>query len=459
VRLLLAVLPALLASAAFAQQPAPRPAPPPDPQLLSAQAAFEALPEAERRSIQLDLTFATKFNGAAAGAFGPLTFNGIKAFETANRLGVDGILQPPERQALAAQARERRQALKFAVVDDARSGVRIGVPQNVLPKREPAPAGGSRFQSADGRVTLETIVLQPPETLQALHDRAVGPGPAGRKITYKLLRPDFFVVTGETEKGKFYRRMALGPDGKLRGFAIGYDKAVAADIDQLVIAIANSFEPFPTVTAQQIRPSAAAGPAVAAVAAPATPAAAPAERLSTGLVVAPGRVLTASTAVKDCKAVLAGPRRVPARVAASDAASGLTLLAVEGVQGAPPAPSADQGPLTVLSLAWSGTATTDLFAEAARAGAGRVVAPLQPGGAGAPVFDARGGLAGVVTDDPGASRKVAGVAPVARYRIADGAAVAAFLAAQGFAPAAPSPTGAPVAAARRGSVSPLFCQP
>lgn len=455
-RLLFAALPALVASVAFAQQPAPRPTPPPDPRLLSAQAAFEALPEAERRAIQLDLTFATKFNGAAVGTFGPLTFNAIKAFETANRLGVDGILLPPERQALAAQARERRQALKFSILDDARSGVRIGVPQNVLPKREPAPAGGSRFQSADGRVTLETIVLQPPETLQALHDRAVAPGPAGRKITYKLLRPDFFVVTGETEKGKFYRRMALGPDGKLRGFAIGYDKALAADIDQIVIAIANSFEPFPTAITQQIRPSTPAGPAVPPVAAPAI---APAERLSTGLIVAPGRVLTASSAVKDCKAVLAGARRLPARVIASDAASGLTLIAVEGVQGVPPAPSPGEGPLTVLSLAWSGTATTDLFAEAVRAGTGRVVAPLQPGGAGAPVFDASGGLAGVVTDDPGASRKVAGVVPVARYRIAEGAAVAAFLTAQGMTAAAPSPTATPVAAARRGSVSPLFCQP
>ena len=67
----------------------------------------------------------------------------------------------------------------------------------------------------------------------------------GRKITYKLLRPDFFVVTGETATGRFYRRLAAGPDG-LRGFSIGYDKALAADLDRLVIAIAASFEPFPT---------------------------------------------------------------------------------------------------------------------------------------------------------------------------------------------------------------------
>ncbi|MGL5139293.1 MAG: peptidoglycan-binding domain-containing protein [Beijerinckiaceae bacterium] len=451
---LAALLPLLLANVAFAQQPTPRPTPPPDPQLVAAQAAFEALPEAERRAIQMDLTFAAKFIGAAAGNFGQLTFNGIKAFETANRLGVDGILQPPERQALALQAGQRRQALKFALVDDARSSVRIGVPQAVLPKREPAPAGGTRFQSADGRVTLETLAIAPPDTLQALYDRAVGPGPAGRKVTYKLLRPEFFVVSGETEKGKFYRRIALGADGKLRGFAIGYDKAVAVDIDQLVIAIANSFEPFPTAVAQQVRPP------VAAVAAVAAPTPAPAERLGTGLIVGAGRVLTASAAVKGCKAVLAGPRRAAARIVASDAGAGLSLLAVEGVQGAmPPAGTAGEGPLTILSQAWNGAVATDLFSEASAIAGGRIAAPLQPGGAGAVLFDAKGALAGIVTDDPAAARKVAGVVPLARYRLAEAGAVSAFLGVQGLSATAVAAAPGPVAAARRGSILPLFCQP
>ena len=45
-------------------------------------------------------------------------------------------------------------------------------------------------------------------------------------MTYKLLRPDFFVISGETQTGRFYRRLEKGSDGSLRGFSIGFDKSL-----------------------------------------------------------------------------------------------------------------------------------------------------------------------------------------------------------------------------------------
>ena len=68
-----------------------------------------------------------------------------------------------------------------------------------------------------------------------------------------MLRPDFFVVAGETASGKFYTRYGSGTEG-LRGFSIGYDKTVAPQFDRLVVAIANSFTPFP----DQLAPAAVA---------------------------------------------------------------------------------------------------------------------------------------------------------------------------------------------------------
>ncbi len=150
--------------AASAQTPpaAPaRPAPAPDPRLVAAQAAFEALPEAERKAIQQDLGFATAFNGAALGTFGPLTFNAIQNFEREQKLAVDGILSAEERKQLAAIAGNARRALRFAVLDDPRTGAKIGVPQNVFVKRETNNTGGSRWQTADGKATLDTIVARP----------------------------------------------------------------------------------------------------------------------------------------------------------------------------------------------------------------------------------------------------------------------------------------------------------
>ena len=125
--------------------------------------------------------------------------------------------------------------------------MQIGIPQKLLPKRDVTPSGGSRWQSADQKVTLDTSTTPPGgEDLAAIFEKAITVSPnSPRKITYKLLRPDFFVVTGETPTGRFYRRLSAGPQG-LRGFSIGYNKALAPSVDKLVIAIAASFEPFPT---------------------------------------------------------------------------------------------------------------------------------------------------------------------------------------------------------------------
>ncbi len=475
----LAVLPsATLAQAPAAAPnaaPAARPAPAPDPRLVAAQQAFEALPEVERKAIQQDLGFATAFNGAALGTFGPLTFNAIQKFEREQKLTVDGILSPEERKQLASIAGNARRALRFAVLDDARTGAKIGVPQNVFVKRETNNAGGSRWQTADGKATLDTIVAPAGETLQALYDKATAVVP-NRKVTYKLLRPDFFVVTAETATGKSYRRMTLGPDGAIRGFAVGYDKGIATELDKLTIAVANSYDAFPapaTATAAA-RPglgnvaAAAAGiaaGAAAGAAATATPTqpAAPRERLATGLLLEGGQILTASAGVRECRTLTAGPRRQPARVVASDEASGLALLRADGlpraqVMTAATAPKAEEA-LTAIGLSWSGGQPAGVFAEAIATGNGRIAAPLQPGGAGAALFDGAGALAGLVTDDPGARRQIAGVAPAARYRMADAEKIAAFLqqhnASLGRGEAQTAKGG--VAAARRDAVVGLIC--
>ncbi len=439
--------------------PAPaRPAQAPDPRLVAAQQAFEALPEAERKAIQQDLGFATSFNGAALGTFGPLTFNAIQNFEREQKLAVDGILAPEERKQLAAVAGNARRALRFAVLDDARTGARLGVPQNVFVKRETNNTGGSRWQTADGKATLDTVLAPAGETLQTLFDKASAAAP-NRKVTYKLLRPDFFVVTAETATGKSYRRMSLGPDGALRGFAIGYDKAIAAELDRLTIAIANSYDAFPSAAPAPQRP---ASPPVAATPPGTQPPAAPRERLATGLLLDNGAVLTAAAALRDCRTIVAGPRRAAARVAANDGSSGLALLKVDGLprpQALPTRPAKAEQPLIAIGYSWSGAQPAALFAEALPAAGGRIAAPLQPGGAGSALFDASGALAGLVTDDPGARRQVAGVAPATRYRFADAEAIAAFLQQNGAAPGrgeAPPLTGG-VAAARRDAIVALVC--
>ncbi len=426
---------------ANAQAQAPVPAAALNPQLAAAQASFESLPEAERKAIQTDLIWTGHFNGAASGSYGPLTFRAINALKAAARGAPDGMLNPAERRGLAQAAQASRDAAGFRLQADDKTGVRIGIPAKILPKRDVSPSG-SRWQSEDGKVTLDTSSTPPGETLEAVFEKATVPTPNNptRKITYKLLRPDFFVVTGETPTGKFYRRLAAGPSG-LRGFSIGYDKALSGAVDKLVIAIASSFDPFPT------GPMPAASAIASALSSASTPAAivptVPArvtERYGVGLAVADRVVVTAASGVEGCRSLRVSGRTARLRGAAE---GGLALLDVEGGPAfvAPGVRAETPGEREQLVLVAFGDesgkrAAVALPGQGVRIGANAAVfAPLQPGQAGSPLFDRQGRLAGVVTANPSDKVLIAGVAPQRSYAVADGAALQGVLGRAGFTPA------------------------
>lgn len=416
-----------LSGASLAQTPAP------NPQLAAAQTTFETLPEAERKAIQTDLIWTGHLNSAASGGYGPLTFRAVNAFK-AGKGAADGLLTPAERRVLAQQGQAARDAAGFRIVSDERTGIRLGVPQAVLPRREALPTGGSRWQSADGKVTLDVTTTPAGEPLEAIFERATvaNPNNPGRKITYKLLRPDFFVITGETPTGKFYRRLAAGPQG-LRGFSIGYDKALAPTIDKLVIAIASSFEPFPTGPAPATTPGGAiAGLTGSSPQLPPVPAR-PTERFGVGLALSDRAVLTAASALDGCRTLRAAGR--VARLRLKDDATGLAVLDLDGGAGATAPglraePLADRETVTLVAFGDDAgkRAAQALPGSGARIGqSAAVFAPLQPGHAGSPVFDRQGRWVGLVTANPSDKVLVAGVAPQRAYAIADGVALQAFL--------------------------------
>lgn len=410
---------ALLAPAglvsAQTRPPPPPAAKPADPAMDATRAAFEALPEPERKALQDALVWTGDFNGVVSGGFGRRTFEALQAFAARARLA--DPLTGEGRTALRAAGEAARRAARFRVQADPVSGAVVGVPEALLAKRTALPSG-TRWQSADGKVTLETRAYPPEaETLEGLFERANAPL-NGRKVTYRLQKPDFVVVTAETATGLSYTRYASGPQG-IRGFLIGYDRALAGEVGRLVIAMANAFEPFP----------AAVVPVAATPAPSPPPAVAPARIVATGLAVAPGRVL--AVVPEGCAGTLA---RDP---------SGLALVEVAGAKPAALALAerlAD-GPVVALAAGAEGvSAVPGTVTE------GRVTAPLQPGSAGAPLFGPEGRLAGLVAAYPAAPRLVAGVAPPMSLPVVPAAAVAAFLAGKGIAPSGATEAG-PAAAA------------
>jgi hypothetical protein len=429
---------------AFAQAPAPAA---PNPQLAAAQAAFETLPEPERRAIQSDLIWSGHFNGAVSGSYGPLTFRAINAFK-AGKGAPDGLLTPGERRSLAQAAQAAREAAGFRILNDERTGLRIGIPTTVLPKRDVAPSG-SRWQSADGKVTLDTSATPQGESLEAVYGKATAPTPnnPGRKITYKLLRPEFFVVTGETPTGKFYRRLASGPSG-LRGFSIGYDKALAGTVDKLVIAIAASFEPFPTgpLTQAPAVASASGSTAGAAIAASAAAVARTTERHASGVAVGERLVATSASATEGCRSLRAGGRVARLRGAPE---AGIALLEVEGSAPlsapgfrADPVAEGDSLVLVAFGEEQGKRAPMALPGQAVVGAAGlAVLAPLQPGQAGAAAFDRQGAFAGLVTGNPSDKVLIAGIAPQRSYALAGAAVVQAAASKVGATAPSPVPAG------------------
>ncbi|HEX2725787.1 MAG TPA: serine protease [Beijerinckiaceae bacterium] len=441
--------------AAMAQaRPTPPAATKPDAAFDSAKVAFEALPETERKAVQDALVWTGDFNAAVSGEFGRRTFDAINAYLARTRRPAAGTLDAPTRKALLASAQRARDAQKFTVLGDARTGVRIGVPQGILVKHDVNPNGGSRWQSADGRITLDTRAVAPAEAdLAALYERSIATQIPGRQVTYKLLRPDFFVVSGETPTGKFYQRYARGPAG-VRGFSIGYDKALAKDFDRAVIAIANSFAPFPEAAAVAAATPPPQPPPAAEPARPKPP-------LASGIVVAAGRIVTSATVAACTELRVAGAR---ARVLKSDQAIGVALLESDAVAAKAPvavrSARADASVL-VLSHAVDAGSRPGLVVTPADIVGGRLVAPLQPGASGAPVVDRTGALVGIVGALRSTPNVVAGTVPPLAHPFIAAEPIAGLLSGSGVALAnaseQPRRSAGEIAAALGAAVVPVTC--
>ena len=437
-----AALPALLylapqtasaQAAKAAAQPAPAAprTPPPtapapadaDAAFAASKAAFDALSGTDRRAVQEALIWTGDFQGAATGEFGKRTRDALIAFEKRVNNKPDGTVDAKELARLTATAQEIKKSVGFAMVSDAGSGVQIGVPAKLLPARG-AEAGGQTFASASGDRKLSLFSVRGPDAdLTRLFEKTAAAAP-DRKITYKLTKPDYFVVTGETGASKFYTRAARASaagEAVLRGFTITYPLAAAKDFEFVALAIANSFNPAPASGAQTA--AAEAGK----VSAPTPP---PVKTPAAGIV-ATATLIASGKAVAILPAGCTTPTiaGAAARIAGNDAESGMTLLELPAraqpvALGA--AAIADGDTLVVAGFSESAAAapaTLSAASGAAMVSAGappgqpRVLAPVQAPAAGSAVFDQLGRLVGIIGRSAKEPRRYAGVTPITSHAV------------------------------------------
>ena len=429
----------LLVAGPLAEAQTPSAVSAPDAALAAQKAAFLALPEGTRKAAQDALVWLGFYNGVIDGDFGKRTRDAIVAFQTSAKASADGVLTPPELQALLAAAQKARDAVGFKVVVDGKTGAKAGAPTKLLGGRNGAKLEFSA--SADG-------------DLSGLYARLSAATP-GRKIAYKAIKPEvFFVVSGQDAAANFYTRFeknaAASPP--VRGITFAYPTAQAAQLDRIALAVANSFEAFPEAAKP---PAAAASAGVGAGSGSATPAPSPAPA-ATALVVAPGKALTALKA-DDCPNPTVDGK--PARFERTDPATNLAIIAGDfTAKGETPrfgAPASDD---VVLGFAGSRLAASP--ASLAR-GAARptVVAAVETSGGGGPVFDRRGALVGLIAPIAEEPKRVAGVALAAPHAIIASDAVRAFLG-EGESAAADTVdlSAGDIAAREKDALVAVFCQ-
>jgi hypothetical protein len=147
-------------------------------------------------------------------------------------------------QSNVQQATNHRRTSLFAqggykTYANARFGYSISYPANILvPQGEADNGDGQTFRSSDGKAEMRVFGRYnvQNETLKSAFDSAQ----EGKSVTYKLLRGNFYVVSGH-EGGKiFYEKTMLKGD-TFKTFMIEYDETEAQTYDAITARVAKSF--------------------------------------------------------------------------------------------------------------------------------------------------------------------------------------------------------------------------
>ena len=394
ISLILTVAVLLGAPHALAQRPPSAPDATSDAAFAAQKDAFLALPEATRKAIQDSLVWLGFYNATNDGDFGKRTRDAILAWQRSVKATPDGVLGPSLVQAVLAAGLKARDAAGFKTLADKKTGARIGAPTKLFSR------GAKLDFISDANADLAT-----------LYARFSAETPT-RKVAYKEMKPNaFFVVAGQDGATKFYLRYDRqeGADPPIRGFVFSYPAKAAPDFDRVAVAVANSFEPFSSV---------ASGSANAPPPAPPPP---PAPK-ATALIIAPGRAVTALKSADCLNPTIAGK---PVHFEKTHASGLATLVGDFGAVAAKPA----LGPLSSDLVALSAGAGRVAASPALLAGGARpkIVAALEPGAAGGPLFDRAGRLVGLVGPADRPPKRVGEVTLASAWPVIESDAVGAFL--------------------------------
>ena len=389
------------------------------PALQTPADTANAMAQAERLAIQSDLAWVGQYNGAITGEVSERMVAAIKEFQKGRGGKQTGVLNPQERGILADTAKRKQENVGWKIVTDMGTGARLGVPTKLVPQQS-TDANGSKWTSATGTVQIQLSRRKEANPTTAKLAEQEKKEPAGRKIDYTVVKPDFFVLSGLQGLKKFYVRGTFKGD-EVRILTILYDQATENTVEPVVIAMSSAFNPFPA-GAQ------AAGPPPRKTV-----------EYGTGIVVSGDGAILADRQVTDSCLTIAIAGHGNADRVAEDKDHDLTLLRIYGARGLTPLNLANGAARSGVELTGiadpqnqgGGAAASSVKASVTPVGNGGDLA-LSPapalGFSGAAALDTEGKFAGVALLKP---VMVAGPANAAAAALVSADTVRGFLRANG----------------------------
>jgi len=384
------------------------------PALQTPADTANAMAQADRLAIQSDLAWVGQYNGAITGEVSERMVAAIKEFQKDRGGKQTGVLNPQERSALAETARRRQENVGWKIVTDAGTGARLGVPTKLVPQQS-SDANGAKWSSSTGTIQIQLARRKQADPTTAKLADQEKREPAGRKVDYSVVKPDFFVLSGMQGLKKFYVRGTFKGD-EVRILTILYDQATEGTVEPAVIAMSSAFNPFPL----------GAGPAPRKTV-----------EYGTGVVVSEdGAILTDREIADGCLSIAIGGFGNADRVA-EDKEHGLALLRIYGARGLKPLAldsGAAKAALELTGIAdpqnqGGGAAASSVKASAALVGGGDAALSPAPalGFSGAAALDADGRFAGLALLKPAMVAGPATATPAAQAVLVPADTVQAFL--------------------------------
>jgi peptidoglycan hydrolase-like protein with peptidoglycan-binding domain len=194
--------------------------------VLPNQATGDTLSDKAIRIQQEALIWTTDYEGLVDGKMGGETTKAIKKFQSRLGNAPTGTLTSPELEALVKDGFAKRTAAGFRQYTDHKSGVSVGIPENLLPAPKDVSWGKSWDNSQKG-LAIDTLRFKNDVSLRSLYEKLLSIN--NRTISYQRYVDDsWFVIAAFERDAAVYVRAdlvrAAGQPDEIRGFSIWMGK-------------------------------------------------------------------------------------------------------------------------------------------------------------------------------------------------------------------------------------------